>query len=348
MPDAVVRTLGNLLRVLPIALVVVALGWVVHLVLALLDLAVRKARRRGDGARRPSWPVRSRLAPWVFGAAGVLLMTAVAWGSWLGSASVAVTRTVAEVDGLAPEFEGLRVVHLSDFHAAWLARQGADLWAKVAQRANALRPDVLVFTGDYGTPAEMAAAPALLERIHARLGRFAVLGNHDYGHMERADDNWSSPEAKLALEAALRDSYRARGVTLLINEAADLRIGRSRLTLAGMGVYDPHHGFRDARPVLGPATILLAHSPQYWDAEVRDQRPVALTLTGHTHGGQVALGSRERSWSPASLMFPRWRGLHRAGRQCLYVNTGIGVYGFPVRFNMPPEVALIELRKGPS
>lgn len=286
-----------------------------------------------------------RLASWLLGAAGLLLLGAVAWGSWFGSASVRVTRSVVTIAGLPAEFDGLRIVQLSDLHAASLERQGTGLWARVADRANALRPDVLVVTGDYGTPAEMSAAPPLLERIETRLGRFAVLGNHDYGDKERAQDNWASPADKRALEDALRVAYRARGVTLLLNEAVDLAIGRARVTLAGVGVHDRHHGFLDALRLPGPVTILLAHSPEYWDAEVRGRWPVPLTLTGHTHGAQLGIGLGERTWSPASLQFARWRGLHHAAGQSLYVNTGVGVYGVPVRLNMPPEVALIELRE---
>jgi predicted MPP superfamily phosphohydrolase len=123
------------------------------------------------------------------------------------------------------------------------------------------------------------------------------------------------------------------------------------LTILGVGVYEPHHGFDDAdysAVELSAATarfrILMAHSPQYWEDCLQGRRPIDLTLVGHTHGGQIGVGIGSRVWSLAALQVRHSAGLYRDGRQYLNVNRGAGYVGLPFRLNMPADVSLIVVR----
>jgi hypothetical protein len=140
------------------------------------------------------------------------------------------------------------------------------------------------------------------------------------------------------------------GFRLLLNESALLERGSARLRVAGVKVFDPHHGFDDAdlAAALGPGpdpdcTVLLAHNPQLWDAVLRHPGAPALTLTGHTHGGHMEFAVGSWSWSPAQWIYPRWGGLYAEDGRFLYVNRGLGGYGLNYRIGRLPEVTVFTL-----
>jgi len=95
-----------------------------------------------------------------------------------------------------------------------------------------------------------------------------------------------------------------------------------------------------------PFKILLSHDPDHWDEYVYGKEDIDITLSGHTHGMQFGVNLGNRTWSPVSQRYPRWGGLYKEANQYLYVNTGFGFIGFPGRVGMPPEITLIELRRG--
>jgi predicted MPP superfamily phosphohydrolase len=257
-------------------------------------------------------------------------------------AGVVVLIVVAAFELLA--FLGFRLALRADAHRRR---------ARVVAAVNAERPDLVVYTGDYGEPEDFEGSPEILGRLRARLGKFAVLGNHDFGGRERAADNWTSPEDKRRKVDALARAFQSQGFTLLTNQAVVLPNGSGGIAVLGVGVSDPHHGFDDAdlataERSAGNATfrLLIAHSPQYWENAVQGRRPIDLTLVGHTHGAQVGLGVGSLVWSPASLAFRHWGGLYQEGRQYLNVNRGTGFVGLPFRLNMPADVSLVVVRCG--
>lgn len=223
--------------------------------------------------------------------------------------------------------DGLRVVHLSDFHYGPLTN--SEHLERAVKAANNLRPDLIALTGDYISHNRMFAAPCaeLVGRLRARHGVYAVLGNHDH---------WTDA-------ALIADLFRAEGVQVLRNEGWRVDLRKKSFWLAG--VDDTMVGLEDLSLALagsrdGEFKLLLAHNPIILRRAARAD--VDLVLSGHTHGGQVALRSeRSRSGRPRRRLL---RGLGRRGNTQIYVTRGLGTVVLPIRYGCPPEVSLLELR----
>jgi uncharacterized protein len=226
------------------------------------------------------------------------------------------------------------VALVSDLHAG-TPHVGVERVERVAQAVDREQADLVALLGDYVddeaafaeavNPADVARA---LARIRAPLGRYAVLGNHDWrtgGEIVRG---------------ALRDA----GITVLENEARQLRSARVPLWIAGLA--DPTERVPDVATALagvpdGAALIVLSHDPDLFPS-VPDQ--AALTVSGHTHGGQVDIPLVRRRVIP-SLFGDRYAAGHveEDGRH-LFVTRGVGTSSWPIRFRSPPEVVVLTLR----
>lgn len=228
---------------------------------------------------------------------------------------------------LPRQLHGLRIVHLSDFHYGPLVDPRH--LERAIEIANDLKPDIIALTGDYISQDREYAAPcaALVGRLRARHGVFAVLGNHDH---------WT--DAKL-----ITDLFRSEGIRVLVNEGLRLDLNGEAFWLAG--VDDTMVGLEDLSLALAGSCdvelkLLLAHNPtilrRAWRANVD------LVLSGHTHGGQVTLRpEKNRSGRPRRRLL---RGLGRRGNTQIYVTRGLGTVVLPIRYGCPPEVSLLELR----
>ena len=228
---------------------------------------------------------------------------------------------------LPKAIDGLRIVHLSDLHYGPLVDPRH--LERAIEIANDLNPDLIALTGDYISQdrSYAAACAALVGRLRARYGVFAVLGNHDH---------WT--DATL-----IADLFRAEGIRVLLNEGLRLDINGEAFWLAG--VDDTMVGLEDLSLALAGSTdsefkLLLAHNPiilrRAWRADVD------LVLSGHTHGGQVTLRpEKNRSGRPRRRLL---RGLGRRGNTQIYVTRGLGTVVLPIRYGCPPEVSVLELR----
>ncbi len=242
-----------------------------------------------------------------------------------------VVEREVHVSGLPAAFDGLRVAHLSDLHVGTLTPRAWGL--RWSHAANALAPDVAVVTGDMVTSGadyhdDVADVVGALRAPH---GVYASMGNHDY----------------FGDEGPLVERLTARGVRVLRNAGVALERGGAQLWLAAI---DDTWTRRDdidlalaGRPE-GATTILLAHDPQRFDQAA--DAGAALVLSGHTHGGQVAVPFAARSLNPARLGYPYSLGFYRRGRSTLYVHPGLGTTGPPIRLGAAPEVTLLVLRAG--
>jgi predicted MPP superfamily phosphohydrolase len=239
-----------------------------------------------------------------------------------------LTRLEIPLPGLHPDLDGLTVLQLSDIHAGTLVtEERMRAWAMAAA---ALSPDLVVFTGDLLDSSARAAGPfaRAFGGLRGRLGTFACLGNHDYYAGQRA------------AVRAVRDA----GQALLDNTGLRIARGRGTLWICGvddpMGGAEPEAALRGAEP--GEPRILLSHRPGL--ADLCAAAGADLVLSGHTHGGQLALG---RQLSPARLLGRHVMGHYRlAGGRQLYVHRGMGVVGaVPIRLGSPPELALLTLRR---
>jgi predicted MPP superfamily phosphohydrolase len=240
---------------------------------------------------------------------------------------IVVEKVEIPLKNLAPALEGFRIVQLSDLHLQPYTK--IELIQQAVNKANALKPDLIVLTGDYVTrKAEpvFELAPAL-SALNAKYGVFSILGNHDL---------WTNVEA-------IKTGFKEAGLPLLQNRGLSLGIGQSTLYLAG--VDDGWSGQPDLEAALSnqPAdatTILLAHEPDLADTFSLDGR-VALQLSGHSHGGQVRIPGFGAPVLP-TLGRKYDQGLFNVNDMWLYTNRGIGLV-FPVRINCPPEITEITL-----
>jgi len=231
--------------------------------------------------------------------------------------------------GLPRELEGTTILHLSDLHYA--SYSGGRLQARF-RRLRRLHPDLVVVAGDFisHSPAWLGPAARLVRSIPARR-YLAVEGNHDVWYLGQK----------------AQDRIREEGLEVLWNDARPLAPG---LWVAGVG--DPYTG-RDClldalrRVPPGAGVILLSHTPQPVYAASR--AGVSLMLCGHTHGGQASLpGLGPLRTKTVAGDFPYLVGWHRQGPTRLFINRGLGELGPGLRLGVPPEAALLTLRRAPA
>lgn len=236
------------------------------------------------------------------------------------------------VADLPAAFDGYRVAHISDLHCGPFA-SGARVAAWVTH-VNRLQPDIIAVTGDLissGSAYVSVVAEALGE-LRAADGVFACMGNHDY---------FTDGEA-------LVSTLERAGVSVLRNHGVTFRREDAALHVAG--VDDTWTGRHDLERALagrpdGAPVVLLAHDPELFPGAV--EREVDLTLSGHTHGGQVAIPFLAGRFNLARFVTPFTAGPYTAGTSTLYVNRGLGTTGPPVRLAVPPEIAVLTLRRAP-
>jgi predicted MPP superfamily phosphohydrolase len=265
----------------------------------------------------------------------LIAVSAGAAGAVQASRTARLRRRTVVLPGLPEALDGLRILHLSDIHLWWFVTL-ADLEAALAQ-IPAGEVDLVCLTGDVAD--DLALLAPALERIAALappLGCFACLGNHEQARR---------------LGFALK-TFADSPVSLLRTGGRRLRHRDADLYL--VGIDDPHgfpgvqrsQFFREQvetvmRPVPeGSFTIALSHRPGVFDAAAA--AGIALTLAGHTHGGQAAVFGTSILEIATPERYP-W-GLYERHGRALHVTCGVG-HWFPVRLGCPPELVLLQLRR---
>ncbi|MGB3343611.1 MAG: metallophosphoesterase [Aequorivita sp.] len=260
-----------------------------------------------------------------------------------------VYRITIPFKDLPEAFEDLKIVQISDLHLG-----SFNYRYRILERAvtiiNELDADLILFTGDLvnNFAWELNGWDPVLKKISAKMGKFAVLGNHDYGDYSY----WDSPEAKRENFEAIKNFFQEIDFTLLLNEAVPIMENNQNIAIVGVENWglppfrqdgDLKEAMKEVEDI--PFKILLSHDPSHWDAEVARHTNIALTLSGHTHGMQAGINFMGKQWSPIKYKYKRWAGLYNLKEQYLYVNRGLGWLGFPGRTGMRPEITLIELKK---
>lgn len=253
------------------------------------------------------------------------------YGSLVERHRIVVERQGIVLPNLPMEMDGFRIAQLSDLHLEPLTK--AEMIEAAVLKTNALKPDLVVITGDFLTSTSKPAGliAELLSKLDAPHGVYSCLGNHDVWHQP-----W-------VLQKHLAD----KGIVMLRNSGERLHTDRGSIFLAGLdsawaGKPRIDTSLQHWKP--GEPLVILAHEPDVAD-KVAAQGLPALQLSGHTHGGQVCVPFVR----PIVLHTPSWgkkyhHGHFRIGGLQLYVNRGIGCVGLPVRFFCPPEVTEITLR----
>jgi hypothetical protein len=275
------------------------------------------------------------VARWMVGSAAALYALGIAAG-WVGSRWLHVRQLKASFPDLPASLEGLRVVQLSDLHIG--PQTSRRFLERIRSAATAAGGDLIVVTGDLVDDHALDSAhyATALGDLVAPLGVYVVPGNHD------VYANWPAVRAELD----------RLPVTILVNESRLVRRGDGRFAIAGTG--DPagrwiatSHAAPDIDATLraippGTFTIALAHNPSLWPALA--ERGVHLTLSGHTHWGQLALPAFK--WSLAGVFLDHAMGVVTRDASLLYIHPGTGFWGIPFRIGARPEVTIIELRRG--
>lgn len=239
------------------------------------------------------------------------------------------------------EFDGTKIILLTDIHRGWFFSQ--DRVRNLADKVNGLHPDLIALTGDYvyvSTDYESSCF-AELAALEAPLGRFAVLGNHDYAEHSSDGDTTDPSAAIQAIKAAGIDLLDDRGVWVE-REGERIRIG---------GVSDYKMGLPDLAPTIDGTTpadlvILLDHNPDY--AETLPAGAVDLVLSGHTHGGQVTFFGLWAPHLPSEYGQKYRTGVVRNGDTTVIVSNGLGTIFPPMRFFARPQIVEITLRHADS
>ena len=240
------------------------------------------------------------------------------------SRTLEVVHEVFHLPGLPPELSGLRILHLSDFHADL----NPGVIDRVGHLIRDLEYDLVVHTGDF-LDWQPDPSPALLDAyrdLATSLGRtvYAVTGNHD----------------PIRIVPALEE----RGYRFLLNESVRIQLRGTPVDL--VGVDDPNFFRTDDLPraipgeCLSGLRILLAHGP---DAATKAKAEASLYLCGHTHGGQVCLPGGRPVLGNSRMPRELWSGRWQLGRLQGYTSRGAGSGQYPVRLNCPPEITVHQL-----
>lgn len=260
-----------------------------------------------------------------------------------------IIRISIHFNNLPASFDKLRIVHISDLHLGSFNFR-YHILERAVKIINHLAPDFIFFTGDLvnNRSWELKGWQKILEKLSAKTGKYAILGNHDYGDYS----NWKSEERKRANFESIKYFYKKINFRLLLNESEIIENKNEKIAIIGVENWGnpPFKKYGDLKKSLAnvvdiPFKILLSHDPSHWDKEVLKESDISLTLSGHTHGMQAGVILKNKQWSPIQYKYKHWGGLYKYYNQYLYVNRGLGWLGFPGRLGIRPEITLIELHK---
>jgi predicted MPP superfamily phosphohydrolase len=261
------------------------------------------------------------------------------YGLLYGRLNLETTTQPIALPHLPQAFEGFRIAQMSDFHIGPF--MPFEQIQKYVAMTNALKPDLIVLTGDFVTsdPSTQGAVVEALSGLHAPFGVFGSLGNHDA---------WSG------VEYSITKLFRQRGIRILRSEAVPIAIGGEWINLIGTD-FQSHRQFGPSAPVANlladvvpliardRVNILLSHNPDTFDRAA--ELGIDLSMAGHTHGGQAALEFISPEIAPSRLVTPYVSGWFSKPGGQLYVNRGIGTIGVPIRIGAPPEITIYQLTR---
>jgi predicted MPP superfamily phosphohydrolase len=274
---------------------------------------------------------RDFLSQVLAGGAATFAIALSGWGVWSAVRPVEVKRLTVRLRKLPEALRGLRLVQLTDMHVG--PTIGRNFVEDIVSKVNQLDADIVAITGDLidGSVEELGDAVRPLGRLRAKHGTYFVTGNHEY---YSGADEWLT----FLLEI---------GVRPLRNEHVEVGDNGASIHVAGVDDWTAHqfgngHGADMSRALQGrdetKPVVLLAHQPVHFD-QAREHG-VDLQISGHTHGGQIfPFGFLTR------LVQPFLSGLHRRGDSQIYVSSGTGYWGPPMRIAAPSEITLIELER---
>lgn len=275
-----------------------------------------------------------------------LPMLPLAWGVISTAYDYRIRRQKLVLPNLPKAFHGLKIAQISDVHSGSFYNKKAVLGG--IEMLLGEKPDMIFFTGDLvnNVASEMRDYQDIFSKLHADLGVFSTLGNHDYGDYYYGKED--SPAKRKNLQDVI-DTHKVMGWDLLMDENRTIKMGADEISIVGVQNWGtgrfPKKG--DLKKALmgtedKPVKLLLSHDPSHWRAEVLNTDVDAM-FAGHTHGMQFGVRGEHFQWSPAKYIYKEWAGLYKEGNSQLYVNTGYGFLGYPGRVGIAPEITIFEL-----
>lgn len=299
----------------------------------------------GEPITRSSFLVKAGLI------AGAIPLSSLSWGIISGAYDYQIKRVNLKLPNLPKAFDGIQLAQVSDIHSG-------SFYNKTAVKGGvdmllAEKPDFIFFTGDLvnNLTNEVKDYQDIFSKLKAPLGVYSVLGNHDYGNYYYGQGD--SPAKQKNLQDMLT-VHKIMGYDLLMNEHRRLKVDGEEIGILGienwgMGSRFPKYGRMDLATKNTddlPVKLLLSHDPSHWRAQVLPQyKQIDAMFSGHTHGCQFGVRTKEFQWSPIQYVYKEWAGLYQEQNQQLYVNVGYGFLGYPGRVGILPEITIFTLSR---
>lgn len=317
----------GLLSLIGLAIIPILLGQKIVRVTRNAPIKVERLARPPDWNRREFLRFAGAMLPPVF----TLSLTGIAMAQLN---NIRVRRFVLSIAELPKELDGITIAQVSDMHVGRFTK--GKVLQKMVRTVNEMRADLVLLTGDLinDALADLDIGLELTRALEARFGLAIIEGNHDL----------------IENPAEFERRVRASGIPFLLDESTIIDVRGFPLQLLGLSWTRVHDQGRDAaiaaavkklleQREAGAFPILMAHHPHAFDAAAEAGLP--LTLSGHTHGGQLML-NEQLGFGPA--LFRYWSGLYTRGKSKLIVSNGVGNW-FPLRVNAPAEIVHLTLRR---
>ena len=280
---------------------------------------------------------------------GAIPFVGLIFGMIYGKYNYRVFKYEMDFDDLPKSFDGFKITHISDIHSGSLdniekVKYGIDL-------INQQKSDVILFTGDLvnNKSNELEKWKDIFKLMEAPLGKFSILGNHDYGDYY----DWKSKDEKINDFKKFMDYQENMGFKLLMNESIYLEKNEEKIAILGSENWG--RGFKkegDLDKMISKINkddfkILMTHDPSHWEEKVLNHKSrFQLTLSGHTHGMQFGIEIPGLiKWSPVKWRYKQWAGIYKKDKKILNVNRGFGYLAYPGRLGIYPEISVITLRR---
>ena len=264
----------------------------------------------------------------------LLLLGVGVWSFFIEPNRLVIHQEVIQIDNWPKDLSGLRIAVISDIHTGAPFVNDNKL-REIVARTNQLNPDLVVLLGDYMSPnswhshrVEPEVTAAGLKDLHAPLGVYSVLGNHDW---------WYNGDK-------VRAAFEQNGIHVLENEVAEIKWQNSSFWIVGLAdLWTRPQRIQEtlAKVPVGSTIVAITHNP---DIFPRLPRSVPLLLAGHTHGGQLKIPFIGSPIEPSDFGQRYAAGHVFENDHHLFVTTGIGTSILPIRFGVPPEIVLLTIR----
>ncbi|MBW1654509.1 metallophosphoesterase [Flavobacterium quisquiliarum] len=304
-----------------------------------------------NAPRKEMMPDRRKFVSQIALGLAAIPFLSIIYGIFEGKYNFKVIKQTVFFPDLPDAFDGFKITQISDVHSGSFDNPEKINYA--IDLINQQESDIILFTGDIVNTHAKEMHPWLetFKRIKDyKYGKFAVLGNHDYGEYV----TWPSEKEKDENFQAIKNLYGQIGFKLMLNEHTYIQKGDDKIALIGVENWGVN--FKKAGDLNKASEnvhqddfkVLMSHDPSHWDAEIKDHpKNFHLTFAGHTHGMQFGIEIPGYfKWSLAQYIYKQWAGLYENIGRYVYVNRGFGFHAYPGRVGIMPEITVIELKKG--